>query len=80
MVKAISNMPMAWISDFSKNKPKTVMFVSGDDQAAKDKVIALLEEIGFAGIDLGSLHTGGAMQQLGGPLSALNLHFVGRLR
>jgi len=47
---------------------------------ALGRVVALLEEIGFAGIDLGSLRTGGAMQQLGGPLSALNLHFVGRLR
>jgi 8-hydroxy-5-deazaflavin:NADPH oxidoreductase len=80
LVKAISNMPMRWIGDFSKDKAKTVIFVSGDDQAAKDKVVSLLEEIGFAGIDLGSLRTGGALQQLGGPLSAINLHLVGRLR
>lgn len=80
LVKAISNMPMRWISDFSKDKPKTVIFVSGDDQAAKDKVVSLLDEIGFAGIDLGPLRTGGALQQLGGPLSAVNLQLVGRLR
>lgn len=80
LVKAVSNMPMRWIGDFSKHKAKTVIFVSGDDQAAKDKVVSLLEEIGFAGIDLGSLRTGGALQQLGGPLSAINLQLVGRLR
>lgn len=44
---------------------------------ARVRVVALLEEICFVGIDLGSLRRGGAMQQLGGPLSALNLHFVG---
>ena len=80
LVKAISNMPMRWISDFSKDKPKTVIFVSGDNQAAKDKVVSLLDEIGFAGIDLGPLRTGGPLQQLGGPLSAVNLHLVARLR
>ena len=80
LVKSISNMPMEWISDFSEHKPKTVIFVSGDDQAAKGVVVSLLEEIGFAGIDLGSLRSGGVLQQLGGPLSALNLHLMDRLR
>jgi predicted dinucleotide-binding enzyme len=80
VVKSISNMPMAWISDFSKHKPKTVIFVSGDDQTAKDSVVSLLDAVGFAGVDLGTLRAGGALQQLGGPLSALNLHLIDRLR
>jgi predicted dinucleotide-binding enzyme len=29
LVKSISNMPMAWIQDFSPNKPRTVIFTSG---------------------------------------------------
>jgi predicted dinucleotide-binding enzyme len=31
LVKSISNMPMSWIQDFSPNKPRTVLFTSGDD-------------------------------------------------
>jgi 8-hydroxy-5-deazaflavin:NADPH oxidoreductase len=80
LVKAISNMPMAWIQDFSSHKPKTVIFTSGDDSEAKKIVIDLIDSIGFVAIDLGSLAKGGAMQQLGAPLSGLDLHFVRRLR
>src|ERR1700727_329748 len=35
LVKSISNMPMAWIQDFSPQKPKTVLFVSGANPEAK---------------------------------------------
>jgi predicted dinucleotide-binding enzyme len=80
LVKAISNMPMAWIQDFSSQKPKTVIFTSGDDSEAKKIVIDLIDTIGFAAIDLGTLAKGGAMQQLGAPLSGLDLHFIRRLR
>ena len=80
LVKAISNMPMAWIQDFSFHKPKTVIFTSGDDSEAKKIVIDLIDSVGFVGIDLGSLAIGGAMQQLGAPLSGLDLHFVRQLR
>ena len=34
---------------------------------------ALFEDAGFIAIDLGGLVTGGAMQQLGGPLAGVNL-------
>jgi hypothetical protein len=54
---------MDWISDFSATKPRTVIFASGDDQEAKRVVLDLLNQIGFAGIDLGSLAKGGAMQR-----------------
>ena len=80
LVKAISNVPMAWIQDFSSHKPKTLIFASGDDSEAKKIVIDLIDSAGFVGIDLGSLAVGGAMQQLGAPLSGLDLHFVRRLR
>ncbi len=79
LVKSISNMPMAWIQDFSPQKPKTILFVSGDDRDAKALVIDLINSTGLVGIDLGSLADGGAMQQLGGPLSAVELHFVRRI-
>jgi predicted dinucleotide-binding enzyme len=80
LVKSISNMPMAWIQDFSPNKPHTVIFTSGDDIEAKQLVIQLVNSTGLVAIDLGSLATGGAMHEVGAPLSGLDLHFVRRLR
>jgi len=80
LVKSISNMPMAWIQDFSPNKPRTVIFTSGDDTEAKQLVIDLVNSTGLVAIDLGSLATGGAMHEVGAPLSGLELHLVRRLR
>ena len=79
LVKSISNMPMAWIQDFSPQKAKTVLFVSGDDRDAKALVVDLINSTGLIALDLGSLADGGAMQQLGGPLSVVELHFVRRV-
>ena len=80
LVKSISNIPMDWIQDFSPTKPRTVIFTSGDDIEAKKLVIELINGTGFAAIDLGSLVIGGAMHEVGAPLSGLDLHFVRRLR
>jgi 8-hydroxy-5-deazaflavin:NADPH oxidoreductase len=80
LVKSISNMPMAWIQDFSPNKPRTVIFASGDDTEAKQRVIELINSTGLVAIDLGSLAIGGAMHEVGAPLSAIEFHFVRRLR
>ena len=80
LVKSISSMPMEWITDFSADKPRTVLFTSGDDAEAKYLVIDMLNDAGFAAIDLGSLAVGGAMHQVGAPLSGLDLHFIRRLR
>jgi 8-hydroxy-5-deazaflavin:NADPH oxidoreductase len=80
LVKSISNMPMEWIQDFSPNKPRTVIFTSGDDTEAKRLVIELINSIGFVAIDLGFLVTGGAMHEVGAPLSGLDFHLVRRLR
>ena len=52
---------------------RRVIFLSGDDAAAKAAVIELFDAAGFFPIDLGDLVTGGRMQQLGGPLPAHNL-------
>jgi len=55
-----------------------VLFYSGNDAAAKAEVAALIERIGFAGIDLGSLAVGGRLAQFpGGPLPNQNLVKVG---
>jgi predicted dinucleotide-binding enzyme len=80
VVKSISNIPMEWIDDFSENKSKTVIFTSGDDKESKRVVIDLLNGVGFAAIDLGSLREGGALHEVGAPLSGLDLHLMRRLR
>jgi predicted dinucleotide-binding enzyme len=57
---------------------RRVLFYSGNDSAAKAEVAALIERIGFAGIDLGSLAVGGKLAQFpGGPLPNQNLIKVG---
>jgi 8-hydroxy-5-deazaflavin:NADPH oxidoreductase len=57
---------------------RRVLFYSGNDSAAKAKVAALIEQIGFVGIDLGSLDVGGRLAQFpGGPLPNQNLVKVG---
>jgi predicted dinucleotide-binding enzyme len=48
-----------------------VIFISGDDEAAKNKVLNLLKELGFAGVDLGNL-ADSKTQQPGGPLAGKN--------
>jgi 8-hydroxy-5-deazaflavin:NADPH oxidoreductase len=51
-----------------------VIFISGDDIEAKRAVGGVIEKIGFAAIDLGTLAVGGKLQQFpGGPLAAINL-------
>jgi predicted dinucleotide-binding enzyme len=50
-----------------------VIFISGDDGDAKAEVVALLQDAGFAAIDLGDLAAGGAMQQIHHPLAGVNL-------
>ena len=78
VVKAFNSVPMSWISDFSPSKPKTALFISGDDEDAKKPVYDLIEQVGFSAIDLGDLATGGRLQQLGGPLAGVRLTFSER--
>ena len=52
---------------------RRVIFISGDNGAAKAAVVALFEGAGFSAIDLGDLATGGLMQQIHHPLSGIDL-------
>ena len=53
---------------------RRVLFYSGNDNPAKAEVAALVDKIGFFGIDLGSLAVGGKLAQFpGGPLPNQNL-------
>jgi predicted dinucleotide-binding enzyme len=57
---------------------RRVLFYSGDDTAAKGEIAALIERLGFAGLDLGSLEVGGKLAQFpGGPLPNQNLVKIG---
>ncbi|GGB36906.1 NADP oxidoreductase [Tistrella bauzanensis] len=78
VVKAFNTIPMQWIDDASPDKPKTVLFISGDDAGAKTALGDVLEQVGFAVVDLGTLAIGGRQQQIGGPLAGLNLTLVDR--
>ena len=44
------------------------IFVAGDDSNAKATVSKLIEHIGFAAVDTGSLREGGKKQQPGSPI------------
>jgi predicted dinucleotide-binding enzyme len=47
---------------------RLVIFVAGDDLSAKQIVSRLIEQIGFAAVDTGSLREGGRKQQPGSPI------------
>lgn len=75
VVKAFNHLPPGILAgDPRAEGGKRVLFYSGDDAAAKTEVGALIERLGFFGIDLGTLSIGGRLVQFpGGPLPALNL-------
>lgn len=47
---------------------RRAVFIAGDDEGAKRTVARLIEEIGFAAVDTGSLGEGGRRQQVGTPV------------
>ena len=72
VVKAFSNMYYETLA--TKGQPKApgddrfVLFVAGDGAEAKGVVSQLIEQIGFAPVDTGSLGEGGSKQQPGSPI------------
>jgi 8-hydroxy-5-deazaflavin:NADPH oxidoreductase len=79
VVKAFNHLRAEVLADDPKaDGGRRVLFYSGNDNAAKAKVAALIDRIGFVGIDLGSLAVGGTLAQFpGGPLPNQNLVKVG---
>jgi 8-hydroxy-5-deazaflavin:NADPH oxidoreductase len=75
VVKAFNHLLSQLLAtDPASDGGKRVLFYSGDDAGAKAAVGALIDQLGFFGIDLGSLAIGGRLTQFpGGPLPALNL-------
>jgi 8-hydroxy-5-deazaflavin:NADPH oxidoreductase len=73
VVKAFNSMQWAALRDRGApdaGEDRLALFVAGDDEDAKGRVSALIEEIGFAPIDTGSLAEGGRRQQTGAPVFA----------
>ena len=70
IVKAFNTMYFETLRTGGKTeqKDRLVLFVAGDDAEAKAVVSKLIEDIGFAPVDTGSLHEGGRLQQPGSPI------------
>lgn len=70
IVKAFNTMYFETLRTGGRSDPKDrlVLFVAGDDAEAKKVVENLIEEIGFAPVDTGSLHEGGRKQEPDSPI------------
>jgi predicted dinucleotide-binding enzyme len=79
LVKAFNHLRAGILaSDPRADGGRRVLFYAGDDDTAKAEVGALIDRIGFAGIDLGPLALGGRLMQFpGGPLPNQNLVKIG---
>jgi predicted dinucleotide-binding enzyme len=75
VVKAFNHLRPGLVSgDPTDRGGRRVLFYSGDDAQAKAEVAALIDRLGFFGIDLGPLAVGSRLVQFpGGPLPALDL-------
>lgn len=70
LVKAFNTMGWRTLDTGSRpaSEDRLALFVAGDDAAAKATVKTLIDNIGFASIDTGSLRVGGRAQEPGSPI------------
>ncbi|KIF72886.1 NADP oxidoreductase [Streptomyces sp. 150FB] len=75
LVKAFNTLPPHLLgADPRTPAGRRVIFLSGDDVPANDRVASLAASAGWATVDLGPLTAGGRLQQFpGGPLPTLSL-------
>ena len=75
VIKAFNTLHAKYIEpDPHHAAGRQVVFYAGDDTEAKGTFDALLNEFGFAPIDIGALRDGGRLMDVsGGPLSALHV-------
>ena len=75
LVKAFNTLPTEILAAApDESGGRRVIFYAGNDAPAKKIVAAIIEKMGFAGIDLGHLNEGGKLQHFpNGPLTSLNL-------
>jgi 8-hydroxy-5-deazaflavin:NADPH oxidoreductase len=73
VVKAFNTLYGPYIAADPRHKEgRQLLFLAGDDPAAKNQVSDLTVGWGFAPVDVGPLREGGRLMQLGGPLSGLH--------
>lgn len=79
VVKAFNTLPVALLdADPHEAGGSRIIAYSGDDTEAKKTVGELIAKMGFSGLDLGGLITGGTLQSFGsGPFPMLNLVKLG---
>jgi len=70
LVKAFNTIGWKTLETGSRpsGEDRLAIFIAGDDAEAKTVVAKLIEEIGFAPVDTGSLRDGGRRQQPGSPI------------
>ncbi|WP_405535155.1 NADPH-dependent F420 reductase [Streptomyces sp. NBC_00075] len=75
LVKAFNTLPPHVLGANPRSgSGRRVIFLSGDDAGANERITRLIERVGWAAVDLGPLATGGRLQQFpGGPLPTLSL-------
>jgi 8-hydroxy-5-deazaflavin:NADPH oxidoreductase len=75
VVKAFNTLYAQYIEPNPRHDAgRQVVFYAGDDADAKTTIAGLLDQFGFAAVDVGALRTGGQLMQVGGgPLSALHV-------
>jgi hypothetical protein len=72
-IKAFDNLYGPYIAaDPVTPAGRRILFHAGDDADAKRKFRAVIEEFGFAPVDLGPLRMGRLMQVSDGPLTGLH--------
>ncbi|WP_344313719.1 NADPH-dependent F420 reductase [Fodinicola feengrottensis] len=75
LLKAFNAMFASYMAaDPRHGEGNQAVFVAGDDETAKAAFAGTVSGLGFAPVDLGALRAGGALMQLGGPLSGK--HFL----
>ena len=69
LVKGFNTIWFEHLASEGNNKARLedrrAIFISGDDTQAKEIVAQLIEDIGFAAVDMGFLHEGGQLQEPG---------------
>jgi predicted dinucleotide-binding enzyme len=74
VVKAFNTIPAAKLeASPAQAGGRRVVALSGDDSNARSQVAALIERLGYAALDLGTLQQASHLQQFGGTLVAQDL-------
>lgn len=74
LVKTLNQLPAKLLAkDPAEHGGRRVMFLAGDDEAARASVAALIGDLGFAPLSLGTVRDGGVLLERGAPLVLQNL-------